>query len=88
MRPVHFSISFPCSISNPEIKRMRELRDDSLVDLKFMMEDSGMGKTFLYAEVKSGRLPTPHKLGRSSRWSYSDYQTWKRSYLTSLPKAS
>lgn len=67
---------------------MRELRDDSLVDLKFMMEDSGMGKTFLYAEIKKGRLPSPHKLGSSSRWVYSDYQNWKRSYFQPLQNAS
>lgn len=44
MRSVHFSrYPFPpSSIPKPEIKPMRELRDDSLVDLKFMMEDSGM----------------------------------------------
>ncbi|EJE4470977.1 hypothetical protein OS374_003072 [Salmonella enterica] len=45
---------------------MRELRDDSLVDLKFMMEDSGMGKTFIYSEIKKGKLPSPHKIGSAS----------------------
>ncbi len=40
---------------------MRELRDDSLVDLKFMMEDSGMGKTFIYSEIKKGKLPSRTK---------------------------
>ncbi len=80
--------NLPCSIPNPEMKPMRELRDDSLVDLKFMMEDSGMGKTFLYSEIKHGRLPSPHKFGRASKWVYADYQNWKHSYFSPLQKAS
>jgi predicted DNA-binding transcriptional regulator AlpA len=67
---------------------MRELRDDSLIDLKFMMEDSGMGKTFMYSEIKAGRLLSPHKIGSASRWTYADYQNWKRSHFTPLQKAS
>lgn len=54
---------------------MRELRDDSLVDLKFMMKDSGMSKTFIYSEIKKGKLPSPHKIGSASRWVYATIKT-------------
>lgn len=67
---------------------MRELRDDSLVDLKFMMKDSGMGKTFIYSEIKKGRLPVPHKIGSASRWVYADYQNWKRSHFSPIQNVS
>ncbi len=69
-------------------KTYAELRDDSLVDLKFMMEDSGMGKTFIYSEIKKGRFPVPHKIGSASRWVYADYQNWKRSYFSPLQNVS
>lgn len=58
-------------------EEMMELRDDSFVDLKFMMEDSRFGKTFFYSEIKAGRLPKPTKVGRWSRWEYRDYKNWK-----------
>lgn len=67
---------------------MRELRDDSLVDLKFMMKDSGMSKTFIYSEIKKGKLPSPHKIGSASRWVYADYQKWKRSHFSPLQNVS
>lgn len=31
-----------------------ELQPDSLVDLKFIMADTGFGKTFIYDRIKSG----------------------------------
>lgn len=33
-----------------------ELQPDSLVDLKFIMADTGFGKTFIYDRIKSGDL--------------------------------
>ncbi|AVH81916.1 AlpA family phage regulatory protein [Salmonella enterica subsp. enterica] len=60
----------------------RQLEPTSLIDMRYMMEDSGMGKTFLYAEIKKGNLPQPMKFGRSSRWLLSDYEQWKLSHKT------
>lgn len=57
-----------------------EIRDDTLIDMKFMMQDSCFGKTFFYSEIKAGRLPPPKKIGRSSRWEYRDYKNWKSLY--------
>ncbi|STU51514.1 Response regulator inhibitor for tor operon [Klebsiella pneumoniae] len=34
-----------------------EMQPDSLVDLKFIMADTGFGKTFIYDRIKSGDLP-------------------------------
>lgn len=36
-----------------------ELQPDSLVDLKFIMADTGFGKTFIYDRIKSGDLQKP-----------------------------
>lgn len=34
-----------------------QLQPDSLVDLKFIMADTGFGKTFIYERIKDGTLP-------------------------------
>ncbi|MFV0340566.1 MAG: helix-turn-helix transcriptional regulator, partial [Parachlamydiaceae bacterium] len=34
-----------------------QLQPDSLVDLKFIMADTGFGKTFIYDRIKDGTLP-------------------------------
>ncbi len=67
---------------------MRELRDDSLIDMKFMMEDAGFTAKYFYSQINAGKLPRPIKLGRSSRWMYADYQAWKISHLPNIKKAS
>ncbi len=59
---------------------MRELRDDSLVDMKFMTNDTGFTSRFFYKQIQQGKLPSPTKIGRSSRWKYGEYQSWKESY--------
>lgn len=49
---------FTGSIPYSEIALMQhELQPDSLVDLKFIMADTGFGKTFIYDRIKSGDLP-------------------------------
>lgn len=59
---------------------MRELREDSLIDMKFMVEDAGFTSKYFYSQIKKGKLPPPKKIGRNSRWEYRDYQFWKNSY--------
>ncbi|MFE0411119.1 helix-turn-helix transcriptional regulator [Citrobacter freundii] len=78
----------PGSISKPEMKPMRELRDDSLIDMKFMIEDAGYTAKYFYSQINAGKLPKPIKLGRTSRWMYGDYQNWKRSYQSPMKNAS
>lgn len=36
-----------------------ELQPDSLVDLKFIMADTGFGKTFIYDRIKSETCQKP-----------------------------
>ncbi|WP_025902356.1 AlpA family transcriptional regulator [Tatumella sp. UCD-D_suzukii] len=58
---------------------MRELRSDSLIDMKFMVEDAGYTPKYFYDQIKAGKLPPPKKFGRTSRWEYADYLSWKNS---------
>ncbi|WP_340140088.1 AlpA family transcriptional regulator [Enterobacter kobei] len=51
-------------------------QDDILVDMKFIVSNSGLTNKFFYAQIKKGLFPSPIKLGRSSRWKLSEYQKW------------
>ncbi len=64
---------------------MRELRSDSLIDMKFMVEDAGYTPKYFYNQIKAGKLPPQKKFGRTSRWEYTDYLSWKNS--SQKPKA-
>jgi len=57
-----------------------ELREDSLIDMKFMVRDSGFTDRYFYKQIQQGRLPAPRKFGRASRWEYREYQLWKQSF--------
>lgn len=67
---------------------MRELRDDSLIDMKFMMSDAGFTDRYFYYQIEQGKLPRPIKYGRASRWLYADYLKWKQHALPELKSAS
>jgi len=60
---------------------MRELRDDSLIDMKYMTGDSGFTSKYFYSQIKAGKLNPPVKLGRTSRWPLSEYKKWKDLYI-------
>ena len=59
-----------------------ELRDDTLVDLKFIMADTGFGKTFIYDRVKDGTLCKPIKISGRSRWKYRDHIEFKNKLIS------
>lgn len=47
--------------------------------MKFMVEDAGYTPKYFYDQIKAGKLPPPKKFGRTSRWEYADYLSWKNS---------
>lgn len=51
-------------------------QDDILVDMKYIVSNSGLTNKFFYAQIKKGLFPSPIKLGRSSRWKLREYQEW------------
>ncbi|WP_313109140.1 excisionase [Atlantibacter sp.] len=59
-----------------------QLQPDSLVDLKFIMADTGFGKTFIYDRIKSGDLPKAEKIHGRSRWLYKDHIAFKNRLLS------
>ncbi|MGC8424997.1 helix-turn-helix transcriptional regulator [Mixta calida] len=62
---------------------MHQLSEDTLVDLKFIMADTGFGKTFIYDRIKDGTLPKPQKIHGRSRWLYRDHQAFKNRLISS-----
>lgn len=55
---------------------------DSLVDLKFIMADTGFGKTFIYDRIKSGDLPKAKVIHGRARWLYRDHCEFKNKLLS------
>ncbi|EIY5092124.1 AlpA family transcriptional regulator [Klebsiella quasipneumoniae] len=60
-----------------------EMQPDSLVDLKFIMADTGFGKTFIYDRIKSGDLPKAKLIHGRARWLYSDHCKFREKLLSS-----
>lgn len=54
------------------------LSEDSLIDMKYITNDSGFTAKYFYSLIKKGDFPAPLKLGRSSRWLMNDYTFWKK----------
>ena len=74
---------FAGSIPHSEIALMQhELQPDSLVDLKFIMADTGFGKTFIYDRIKSGDLPKAKVIHGRARWLYRDHCEFKNKLLS------
>ncbi|MDH8085434.1 excisionase, partial [Klebsiella pneumoniae] len=53
-----------------------------LVDLKFIMADTGFGKTFIYDRIKSGDLPKAKLIHGRARWLYSDHCKFREKLLS------
>lgn len=62
-------------------KTRADLTEDSLIDLKYITNDSGFTAKYFYSLMKRGEFPTPIKLGRSSRWLLKDYSEWKAKHV-------
>lgn len=59
-------------------KTRTDLSEDSLIDMKYITNDSGFTAKYFYSLIKKGDFPAPLKLGRSSRWLMNDYTFWKK----------
>lgn len=52
------------------------LLEDKLVDMTFITSFTGLTDKWFYKLISEGKFPKPIKLGRSSRWLYSEVHTW------------
>ena len=64
--------------------QQHHLQPDSLVDFKFIMADTGFGKTFIYERIKDGTLPKSKLIHGRARWLYSDHCEFKNRLLNCL----
>lgn len=53
---------------------------DNRIDLKEIKARFKVSHTFIYRQIKEGKLPKPEKWGRSSRWKESDVKKWAESF--------
>ncbi|WP_434156337.1 helix-turn-helix transcriptional regulator [Morganella morganii] len=58
------------------------LPDDSLVDMKFITQFTGLTDKWFYKQIQDGQFPKPIKLGRSSRWLKSEVEAWLQARIT------
>ena len=47
------------------------------VDVQRLRDELGCSRATLYRDIASGRLPKPTKVGRSSRWRFSDIELYR-----------
>lgn len=58
------------------------LLEDKLVDMAFITSFTGLTDKWFYKLISEGQFPKPIKLGRSSRWLYSEVQNWIQDRIT------
>ncbi|HHQ6539164.1 TPA: helix-turn-helix transcriptional regulator [Serratia fonticola] len=52
------------------------LLNDKMVDMAFITEFTGLSDKWFYQLISEGKFPKPIKMGRSSRWLYSEVEVW------------
>lgn len=55
---------------------MTESTIDILIKLPEVCRQVGFGKSTIYGLIAADEFPAPTKLGRYSRWSQQEIQTW------------
>ncbi|SPW28700.1 Predicted transcriptional regulator [Edwardsiella tarda] len=53
-----------------------DLTNDKLVDMKTIVEFTGLTDKWFYKLINEGLFPKPIKMGRSSRWLESEVKAW------------
>ncbi|MGA9608308.1 MAG: hypothetical protein WBR21_15005 [Rouxiella badensis] len=71
---------------NKTEEKIKPLADEALIDMKYMVSDSGFTSRFLYKEIQRKKLASPIKFGRTSRWPYHEYKCWKEAYMSPSKK--
>lgn len=56
--------------------------NDSLIDMKFITQYTGLTDKWFYKLIQEGKFPKPIKLGRSSRWFKSEVEQWLNEQIT------
>ena len=63
------------------------LSAEAFIRLPEVMRQTALGRATIYARVKAGRFPAPHKLTeRASGWLVSDVRAWKTDPLGWRPE--
>ncbi|MET4862750.1 helix-turn-helix transcriptional regulator [Morganella morganii] len=57
------------------------LLEDKFIDMKFIVQLTGLSDKWFYKLIQDGQFPKPIKLGRSSRWLKSEVDTWLRARI-------
>ncbi|MGJ5721724.1 helix-turn-helix transcriptional regulator [Morganella sp. B601] len=52
------------------------LLEDKFIDMKFIVQLTGLSDKWFYKLIQDGQFPKPIKLGRSSRWLKSEVEQW------------
>ncbi|MFP1907963.1 helix-turn-helix transcriptional regulator [Lonsdalea quercina] len=56
--------------------KLNENNPLKLVDLKFICENTGLSRAYIYKLMSNDLFPKPLKLGRASRWYLSEFKDW------------
>lgn len=57
------------------------LLEDKFIDMKFIVQLTGLSDKWFYKLIQDGQFPKPIKLGRSSRWLKSEVETWLKARI-------
>lgn len=55
--------------------------DNELWSFAEVSKRTGMGRTFIYGEMKAGRFPQRVLIGKSARWKSTEVQAWINSKM-------
>ncbi|HCT1400454.1 AlpA family transcriptional regulator [Morganella morganii subsp. morganii] len=58
------------------------LLEDKFIDMKFIVQLTGLSDKWFYKLIQDGQFPKPIKLGRSSRWLKSEVETWLKKCIS------
>lgn len=51
-------------------------KEERLLQLKEVIQKTGMSKTFIYDKMRAGQFPNMIKIGRSTRWQSAKVDDW------------